>query len=97
MMAHALDPVTDGILNRLKKGQEWLRNRQVELLDLPNFGIGHPKEAKFLEMLDVWDGLDFLVRQPGTSTLAWEGCVIGTRCDPESPVLCRSCEKKGRT
>jgi len=71
-----------GLDERIRRGQRWLVVAEQRLTS-----SGRPDDQQvetMLRNLDQWDNLDSLVEP--------RHCPIGsTGCDPDSPVLCRSC------
>jgi len=82
------------IIERLQRGQRVLMAMDDFLWD----GDGNPKgthEAvtKFSDALATWDILDMMLREYGEYNA---GCPMGPgKCDPKSPVVCRSCGRGG--
>ena len=72
-----------GLEERMRRGQQWLIRADQRLWDKPI-----RESRKLIDIFDanliLWDDLDKLVYP--------RRCPIGENgCDPESPVLCRSC------
>jgi hypothetical protein len=69
---------------RLAKGQKILIRTDALIWNAMGKSDTTARESHFMENLDTWDVLD--------SFLWPRRCPVGPRgCDPESPVLCRSC------
>ena len=84
-----------GIANtveRLRKGQQLLLRMQDRMWTEEGAPTGSERNAElYWDSIVRWDLLDMLLRGYGEYD---GGCPIGPEgCDPESPVLCRSCGK----
>lgn len=79
-----------GLLDRLRKGHPWLTNVYSTLMNQSDLGYGTRLEHDFLHALQVWDGLDFLIR----FTYKYAHCCYGPGriCPETAPVTCRGCE-----
>ena len=75
------------LLQRLRKGHQWLSETQLRLLDERDVYEG--MEERFLYGIDLWDNMDSLLRQ----LYGYKGCVMGSvgRCPDDSPISCRGC------
>jgi hypothetical protein len=80
------------IVNRLRKGQTTLIAMQDKIWDKDGNPIGsHRAVTLFVDAMCRWDILDMMLQGHPNYV---DGCPIGEEgCDPDSPVLCRSCEK----
>ena len=80
----------ENLLARLTKGHKWLIQAWAALNAMPNQGLRTPQEARFLEGLDRWDGLDKMLREVYP---LYTYCVCGRfeRCPEASPIRCRGC------
>ena len=90
-------PGLETLLARLTKGHAWLIQAWAALNAMPNQGLRTPQEARFLEGLDRWDGLDKMLRETYPKYV-W--CVCGRygRCPEASPAACRGCaQQKGES
>ena len=74
-----------GLLTRLCKGHHWLAETHLRLLEEREVYEG--MEDRFLVDLDLWDGMDNMLRELHT----FEGCVMGPghHCPTDSPVRCQ--------
>lgn len=78
------------LLKRLRSGEAWLRNANVQLLAMEDVGVGSYLEAQFLDALELWDSLDVVLRNIYPEFI---GCVLGEgkACGYTSVVRCRWC------
>ena len=86
----SLPEAADRIIARLRKGQPWLCSEYNALMALPDLGLGSPREAKWLEWLDVWDSLDQILR----FVYGFTHCPQIGVCLADAPVVCRACARK---
>ena len=78
-----------GLLSRLRNGSIWLQETHEHLVAT---GERYTRlEEKFLNAIDLFDGLDKLVRE----LYGYQDCILGSgqHCTEESPVSCRACAK----
>ena len=85
----SLPAAAERIFARLRKGQPWLTQEYDALLALPDLGLGSQREAKWLEMLDVWDSLDQILR----TVYGFKSCPMIGVCLADAPVVCRKCAR----
>ena len=78
----------DVILSRLRVGHIWLTERHRFWVA---GGSGAASDDVFLRGLDLWDGLEFVLR----SVYGYQGCIMESGvCLDESPVGCRYCGRQ---
>ena len=76
------------LLSRLHKGHRWLTDTHLGMLSLDDIGRHSPLEAKFMDALDLWDGIELQLRE----LYNYEGCITKEgQCPDSSPVACRHC------
>ncbi len=80
------------LLARLRNGQQWLTEVHLKLLKEREVYEG--METKFLEALEVWQGLEGLLR----GVYGYPCCVMGPgrRCREEAVMICRACVQPGK-
>ena len=80
------------LLERLRRGTEWLTTVNAELLALPDVGVGSEQERQFCEGLELWDHLEKLLRFVYPD---YTDCILGLgqRCPAAAPVRCAACAK----
>ena len=78
------------LLERLRRGTEWLTTVNGELLALPDAGVGSEQEGRFCEGLELWDHLEKLLRFVYPD---YTSCILGPgqRCPAAAPVRCQAC------
>ena len=78
------------LLERLRRGTEWLVIVNVDLLALPDAGVGSEQERQFSEGLELWDHLEKLLRFVYRD---YDACILGAgqRCPAAAPVRCTAC------
>ena len=78
------------LLERLRRGTEWLTIVNAELLALPDAGVGSEQERQFCEGLALWDHLEKLLRFVYPNYIT---CILGPgqRCPAAAPVRCAAC------
>ena len=78
------------LLERLRRGTEWLNVVNAELLALPDAGVGSEQERQFCEGLELWDHLEKLLRFVYPD---YPDCILGPgqRCPAAAPVRCQAC------
>lgn len=78
------------LLERLRRGTEWLTIVNSELLALPDAGVGSEQEGRFCEGLELWDHLEKLLRFVYPNFIT---CILGPgqRCPAAAPVRCQAC------
>ncbi|MDP2662105.1 MAG: hypothetical protein Q8R28_15375 [Dehalococcoidia bacterium] len=79
------------LLARLRQGQRTLVRVRGELLAMPGAGSNTPKEANYVEGLNLWIALEMELRE----RFKLEGCVIEEgHCEPGAVVKCMFCVVK---
>ena len=78
------------LLERLRRGTEWLTTVNAELLALPDAGVGSGQEREFCHGLELWDHLEKLLRLVYPD---YTDCILGPghRCPAAAPVRCAAC------
>ena len=78
------------LLERLRRGTEWLVIVNAELLALPDAGVSSEQERQFCEGLELWDRLEKLLRFVYPD---YTDCILGPgqRCPAAAPVRCAAC------
>ena len=78
------------LLERLRRGTEWLTTVNAELLALLDAGVGSEQERQFCEGLALWDHLETLLRFVYPD---YSACILGSeqRCPAAAPVRCAAC------
>ena len=78
------------LLERLRRGTEWLTTVSAELLALPDAGVGSEQERQFCEGLELWDRLEKLLRFVYPDYI---DCILGAgqRCPAAAPIRCATC------
>ena len=78
------------LLQRLRRGTEWLTTSNSHLFSMPRAGVGTGEERRFCEGLALWDELEHELRSAFPDH---NGCILGAgqRCPAAAPVRCAAC------
>jgi hypothetical protein len=85
----APNEVTDGLLNRLRAGSQWLTAQHLAWLEgSPDAG----SDERFSVALAAWTEMERSLRL----VFGYEGCVFGPdrRCPDDAPVICDFCMER---
>ena len=78
------------LLERLRRGSEWLTDVNASLLSMPGAGVGSEQESLFCDGLARWDHLEKLLRFTYPDYTA---CILGPgqRCPAAATARCSVC------
>ena len=78
------------LLQRLRRGSEWLITSNSHLFSMLRAGVDTAEERRFCEGLALWDELEHELRSTFPDHT---GCILGAgpRCPAAAPVRCAAC------
>ena len=78
------------LLQRLRRGSEWLTTSNSHLFSMPHAGVDTAEERRFCEGLALWDELEHELRSTYPD---YSVCILGPglRCPAAAPVRCQAC------